>query len=115
MRRDRAEGQVSMACNCHSRSHSSLMPLTSLTHHPHLSHLSHLSHLCSWVIRHGPDDYKTGKQYGERPPMVLPPFLYPELNAFIEVWRAELQPQHLGLFCRLCDGASWGRLLTSRV
>ena len=25
-----------------------------------------------WMIRHGPDDYKTGKSYGERPPLVIP-------------------------------------------
>lgn len=24
-----------------------------------------------WVIKHGPDDYKTGKSYGARPPLVI--------------------------------------------
>ena len=42
----------------------------------------------SWLIRHGPGDYKTGKLYGERPPLVLLPFLYPELEAFLSTWRA---------------------------
>eukprot|EP00877_Chromochloris_zofingiensis_P012617 jgi/Chrzof1/7609/Cz02g30040.t1 len=51
-----------------------------------------------WLIRHGPGDYKTGKLYGERPPMVIAPFIYPELEAFISTWRAELQPRHDCLF-----------------
>ena len=51
-----------------------------------------------WVIRHGPKDYKTGKSYGERPPLLLSPSMYPELEAFIATWRAELEPQHNFLF-----------------
>ena len=47
-----------------------------------------------WVIRHGPTDYKTGKAYGERPPMVLAPHIYPELEAFLDEWRIELAPRH---------------------
>ncbi len=47
-----------------------------------------------WVIRHGPSHYKTGKAYGERPPMVLAPHIYPELEAYLEEWRVELIPQH---------------------
>lgn len=46
-----------------------------------------------WVIRHTAEDYKTGKAYGERPPMVLASSLYHELEAFIFVWRSELQPK----------------------
>jgi hypothetical protein len=53
-----------------------------------------------WLIKHGPDDYKTGKQYGERPPMVIAPFIYPELEAFIDVWRQELRPTTKKLFCK---------------
>ena len=53
-----------------------------------------------WVIRHGPADYKTGKSYGERPPMVLAPHIYPELQAFLETWRDELKPKHDFLFSR---------------
>ncbi|KAL4451998.1 hypothetical protein ABPG75_007660 [Micractinium tetrahymenae] len=47
-----------------------------------------------WVIRHGPEDYKTGRSYGERPPLVISPQLYPELDAFIARWRACLGPAH---------------------
>lgn len=78
-----------------------------------------------WVIRHGPGDYKvrrgwahglpaflaasllslvsfaplqTGRAYGERPPLVLSPHIYPELEAFMGRWRAELKPAHNLLF-----------------
>ena len=51
-----------------------------------------------WVIRHGPAHYKTGKAYGERPPMLLAPHIYPELEAFLEKWRSELKPEHNFLF-----------------
>ncbi|GAB4819278.1 hypothetical protein N2152v2_006324 [Parachlorella kessleri] len=51
-----------------------------------------------WLIRHGPADYKTGRAYGERPPLVIAPHIYPELEAFIAKWRAELQPHHNLLF-----------------
>lgn len=30
-----------------------------------------------WQIRHGPEDYKTGGSYGDRPILVLAPHLYP--------------------------------------
>lgn len=45
-------------------------------------------------------DYKTGKQYGDRPPMPIAPFVYPELEAFIDTWRQELNPKTNRLFCR---------------
>lgn len=51
-----------------------------------------------WVIRHGPGDYKTGRSYGERPPLVLNSRIYPELEAFITTWRSELSPLHGRLF-----------------
>lgn len=51
-----------------------------------------------WVIKHGSGDYKTGKVYGERPPLVLNAEFYPELEAFIATWRAELAPEHDFLF-----------------
>jgi hypothetical protein len=54
----------------------------------------------AWVIKHGAADYKTGKQYGDRPPLVLAPFIYPELEAFIGTWRAELAPATPRLFVR---------------
>ena len=51
-----------------------------------------------WVIRHGPGDYKTGRSYGERPPLIIAPRIYPELEAFMNTWRQHLQPQHNMLF-----------------
>ena len=51
-----------------------------------------------WVIKHGPDDYKTGRNYGERPPMVLAPSLYGALEEWIEHRRAHLAPRHANLF-----------------
>ena len=56
-----------------------------------------------WVIRHGPGHYKTGKAYGERPPMVIAPHIYPELEAFLEEWRVELHPGHDFVFSK-ADG-----------
>ncbi|KAL4424494.1 hypothetical protein ABPG77_006803 [Micractinium sp. CCAP 211/92] len=56
-----------------------------------------------WVIRHGPEDYKTGRSYGERPPLVISPNLYPELDAYIGKWRAFLGPTH-GLLFTQKDG-----------
>ncbi len=40
-----------------------------------------------WVIQHGADDYKTGKAYGERPPLQLPPSLTNEIDEYISTWR----------------------------
>ncbi len=51
-----------------------------------------------WYIRHGPGDYKTGKTYGPRPALLLAPHFYPELEAFMHVWRHHLNPQHEYLF-----------------
>jgi hypothetical protein len=53
-----------------------------------------------WVIRHGPDDYKTGRTYGVRPALAISPALYPELEAFLDTWRAHLAPQHDFLFTK---------------
>jgi hypothetical protein len=55
---------------------------------------------CRWLIKHGPDDYKTGKVYGERPPLVISPDIYPELEAWIDTWRGAMAPQHDFLFTR---------------
>lgn len=54
-----------------------------------------------WAIRHGPGDYKTGRAYGERPPLVVAPHIYPELEAFMARWRSELAPGHEFLFSQL--------------
>lgn len=54
----------------------------------------------TWVIRHSAADYKTGRSYGERPPLILAHHISPELEAFIDTWRAKLDPQHDFLFTR---------------
>lgn len=41
---------------------------------------------------------QTGRSYGERPPLVISPHLYPELDAFVAKWRASLAPTHGLLF-----------------
>ncbi|PSC71057.1 saccharopine dehydrogenase [Micractinium conductrix] len=51
-----------------------------------------------WIIRHGPGDYKTGRSYGERPPLVIADHIYPELEAWMGKWRACLEPTHNLLF-----------------
>ncbi|WP_348760869.1 hypothetical protein [uncultured Salinisphaera sp.] len=52
-----------------------------------------------WVIRHGPDDYKTGRDYGVRPPMVIHPKFYPALEDFVANHRHHLgEPAHGLLF-----------------
>ena len=33
-----------------------------------------------WLVRHGPEDYKTGKSYGVRPPLVIPMELSPAIG-----------------------------------
>ena len=56
--------------------------------------------VCRWVIRHSAGDYKTGRSYGERPPLVIAPHVYPELEAFMSTWRSALAPTHNLLFTR---------------
>ena len=51
-----------------------------------------------WTIKHGPDDYKTGKTYGDRPPLVLSPELVPAIDDFLERWRPCLMPKSDHLF-----------------
>ena len=51
-----------------------------------------------WVIRHGAGDYKTGKDYGDRPPLVISPTLYGALEEWLSVRRAHLRPAHDFLF-----------------
>jgi len=45
-----------------------------------------------WCIRHRPDDYKTGKTYGERPPLQLSASLTPAIDDFLKRWRPCLCP-----------------------
>jgi hypothetical protein len=58
----------------------------------------------SWIIKHAAGDYKTGKKYGDRPPLLIAPFIYPELEAFIDTWRQELAPKTSMLFCKPRSG-----------
>ena len=51
-----------------------------------------------WVIRHGAGDYKTGKDYGDRPPLVISPTLYGALEEWLSVRRTHLRPAHDFLF-----------------
>ncbi len=45
-----------------------------------------------WTIKHGPDDYKTGKTYGNRPPLVLARELTGGIDDFLARWRPCLKP-----------------------
>jgi hypothetical protein len=53
-----------------------------------------------WCIKHSPEDYKTGKTYGERPSLPLPVALTMEIDDFIENWRPCFVPEgnHIYLF-----------------
>ncbi|KAI3437936.1 hypothetical protein D9Q98_000380 [Chlorella vulgaris] len=51
-----------------------------------------------WIIKHSADDYKTGRSYGERPPLTIATHIYGELEAYISKWRAFLEPRHNYLF-----------------
>eukprot|EP00955_Chlamydomonas_euryale_P036890 350583-Chlamydomonas_euryale.AAC.1 len=69
-----------------------------------------------WVIRHGPSDYKTGRHYGERPPLVIPDAaVEPELSAFVQTYRAALgAPSHAFLFTRQ-NGAPFDGVALTRM
>ena len=45
-----------------------------------------------WCIKHAPEDYKTGKAYGERPTMFLAEPLTPWIDDFLAQWRPCLSP-----------------------
>ena len=51
-----------------------------------------------WVIKHGPDDYKTGKSYGDRPPLQVSPALTEPIDTFIAEWRCHFNPKSKHLF-----------------
>lgn len=53
-----------------------------------------------WMIKHGPDDYKTGKTYGDRPPLMLSKDLCPAIDDFLSRWRSHLNPETDLLFCQ---------------
>jgi len=51
-----------------------------------------------WIIKHGPQDYKTGGTYGDRPPLVIAPELTDAIDDFLDRWRPCLQPTGTHLF-----------------
>ena len=51
-----------------------------------------------WVIKHGPEDYKTGSSYGDRPPLQVAPALTEHIDTFIAEWRGHFNPQGKHLF-----------------
>lgn len=53
-----------------------------------------------WAIRHGADDYKTGKVYGQRAPIRLHTRLTQPIDDFIETWRQCLHPSTNFLFAQ---------------
>lgn len=57
-----------------------------------------------WTVRHGPDDYKTGKSYGERPTIQLREDLSLAIDDFIENWRSALEPSTDFLFAQSRTG-----------
>jgi hypothetical protein len=54
----------------------------------------------SWLILHGPDDYKTGKIYGERPPLVIAEYIHPYLEEYLTKWRSAFNPNHNFVFTK---------------
>ena len=57
-----------------------------------------------WTVKHGPDDYKTGKSYGERPTIQLRPELSEAIDDYIENWRPALEPTTHYLFVQSRTG-----------
>jgi hypothetical protein len=53
-----------------------------------------------WYIKLGSEDYKTGKAYKEQT-LEVPENIYPELEAWLNQWRAVLKPTHNFVFCQL--------------
>ncbi len=53
-----------------------------------------------WYIRLMADDYKTGATYGEQI-IQVPEIIYPELEAWLNQWRACLKPSHDFVFTQL--------------
>jgi len=58
----------------------------------------------SWIIKHGPDDYKTGSTYGDRPPLVIAPELTPAINDYLDRWRPCLLPTGSHVFVQSRTG-----------
>eukprot|EP00192_Tetraselmis_astigmatica_P003402 CAMPEP_0117688120 /NCGR_PEP_ID=MMETSP0804-20121206/23611_1 /TAXON_ID=1074897 /ORGANISM="Tetraselmis astigmatica, Strain CCMP880" /LENGTH=591 /DNA_ID=CAMNT_0005500453 /DNA_START=320 /DNA_END=2095 /DNA_ORIENTATION=+ len=52
----------------------------------------------SWAIKHGPEDYKTGKAYGDRPLLYIAPHIGPDLELWLRNYRKEFAPHHKYVF-----------------
>lgn len=57
-----------------------------------------------WIVKHGPDDYKTGKSYGDRPPLPISNELTQPVDDFIREFRPCLEPQGAHLFTQTKNG-----------
>jgi len=62
------------------------------------------NHVGNWIIKHGPDDYKTGGTYGDRPPLVLAPELTSSMDDFLQNWRCYLNPTGSHFFAQVRTG-----------
>lgn len=62
-----------------------------------------------YVIRHRPEDYKTGKSYGERAPLFISESITPDLDVFLDTYRQYLEPEHDFVFTQ-----ANGQLLTDK-
>jgi hypothetical protein len=51
-----------------------------------------------YVIRHRPEDYKTGKSYGERAPLFISESITADVDLFLGTYRQYLEPEHDFLF-----------------
>lgn len=58
-----------------------------------------------WVIKHSSNDYKTGKYFGDRPPLVLSAEITSKLEEFLLRWRKYLNPEHDFVFSKVRGGA----------
>lgn len=63
----------------------------------------------AWSIVHTSNDYKTGKSYGDRPPLPISAALTGPVDEFIAEWRPCLEPQGMHLFAQTKLG---GKALT---
>ena len=60
-----------------------------------------------WLIRHSAKDYKTGRSYGERPPMVLAESMYPEVQPLHLAQSTPCLPQNTINAPAAQTGATW--------
>ena len=57
-----------------------------------------------YLVKHGPNDYKTGKTYGDRPPLVLDARLTVHIDYYLGYWRQFLNPKCDNLFVQARSG-----------